>query len=247
MDALAPKDFFPQRGERAFYVGTTGGGKTALVRWMLPLIEVSPIVIYDTKEEPKYLTLERARVVELFSDLPKAVKDKSLDYVIYRPALNILADKVQMDNLLWHHYHEFRGVGLAIDELTDFTNSAKPGPGLLAIVSRGRSRAITSLFCTQRPAWIPLSVITEAQKYFIFAIKRNDMEKMENAIPGKIIDGKRIEFGKFPEPEEFGFWFYGSRLKEPRLFKKIPLDSKTNTGYVDELQDAALRHSLTWL
>lgn len=249
MQTLAPKDFFPQRGERSFTVGSTGGGKSKFMRWMLPYVDITPIVIYDTKGEESFNTLERSRIVERHADIAKAAADVSIDYVIYRPAVNLLADKGQMDNMLFWHYNNLPRTGLLIDELTDFTNQVKPGMGLLAILSRGRSRGITAMLCTQRPAWIPMICITEAQKYFIFRIKPRDMEKIGDCagIPPKIENGKKVEFGDLQDPPEFGFWFYSARLKEPELFKPIRLEHGTDTGYVDGDHDAALRRSFIWL
>src|SRR6185437_4573175 len=124
----------------------------------------TPIVIYDTKIEPKYEKLEASRVVETFNDLIKACADKSIDYVIYRPAASLLSDVKAMDSLLGYHYENFKRTAVCIDELTQFTRNSYPGPGLTSLLTRGRSRGITTIMCTQRPSGIPLFCISESEK-----------------------------------------------------------------------------------
>lgn len=46
----------------------------------------------------------------------------------------------------------------------------RAGSGLIALLTRGRSKGISVLMSTQRPAWLSRFCFTEAQKYYIYRL-----------------------------------------------------------------------------
>jgi hypothetical protein len=242
----------PKRGERAFVVGGTGSGKTAFAVWLLPYVDVTPFVIYDTKIERKYEALPASRIVETFKDLSKACGDKSIDYVIYRPTVSLLHDVKAMDALLGYHYETFKRSGVMIDELTQFTRSSYPGPGMTSLLTRGRSRGITTVMCTQRPSGIPLFCISESEKYYIFKLKlEEDRERFDGAVPGKEYKSagaiKRLKFSRLPEPPKHGFWYYDQDLKQPLLYSPVKLAQGVDTGYTDDEAESGTTQGYIWV
>jgi hypothetical protein len=222
-----PPALIPQPGERALIVGQTGSGKTAFVIFMLKRMRQSPIVLYDTKEEPKFLALPDSVIVTGLPALTEEIKNGTADYIIFRPDVHLSADHEALDQLLLYHYDNFSGIPVYIDEVYAFHNNGKAGPGLIACLTRGRSRGITVIMSTQRPAWLSMFAMTETQRFYVFALTwRKDRMKMGEAIP---------DFEDLPLPKKHGFWFYRQGSERPVLYAPITLEPGTEQGYTDEV------------
>jgi DNA helicase HerA-like ATPase len=222
-----PPLLIPQAGERALIVGQTGGGKTRFATWLLRRVEQSPIVIYDTKEEPHFLTLPYVSIATSLKEVTEQIRKSESDYIIFRPPLSITADPTMLDNLLLYHYHNFKGVPAYIDEIYSFHNSARAGAGLIGLLTRGRSRGITTIMSTQRPAWLSMFAISEAQKLYIFNLSLNDDKK-------KIAGAGISNFENLPRPPKFGFWFFVQGTDKPVLYSPVKLERGDKGGYTDD-------------
>lgn len=216
--------WIPRQGERALTVGQTGSGKTTFQIWLLQRTQNSPIVIYDTKDEPKFLDLPNHRVATTLREANDAVDDVETDYVVFRPPVDILADPSSLDALLRFHYEHWRGVDAYIDELYSFHTGGNAGPGLVALYTRGRSRGISTFSSTQRPAFISRFSMSEAQVFFVFRL--NDLK-----------DRKRIsEASGMPlleNPPQHHFYIFRAGEDAARLVKPISVDGSKSYGYVD--------------
>lgn len=231
MSGSSPSDglpiWLPKPGERATVVGQTGSGKTVLNLHLLQSLTTTPVIIYDTKEEPKFEALPHSRLVFEDAELDDAVDDPTVDYAIYRPSVEIIADWRALDELLYRHYQEFRGVDAYIDELSEFhAASGHHGQGLKALYSRGRSRGITVIASTQRPAKISPLSLSEAQHIYIFHLnKKNDRKKVsdDTGMP------------EAPNPPRWHFWHWRTDEPdmEPQLMAPVPLLRGLESGYTD--------------
>lgn len=221
-----PPVLIPQPGERAFIAGQTGSGKTAFANWLLRRVNQSPIIIYDTKEEPKFLGLPDVSIANNVKEVDQQMKDGLSDYIVFRPPLNISFDPYALDQLLYHHYINYHGVPAYVDEVYQFHNQGRPGPGLVALLTRGRSRAQTTILSAQRPAWLSKFVITESQRFYLFPLRyKPDRSMMGQAIP---------DFETLPVQKKHHFWFYEQGVHEnPLLYSPIVLDKNSNLGYTD--------------
>lgn len=212
-------------GERGLIIGQTGSGKTAFAAWMLRRIPRSPIVLYDTKDEQKFARLPNSRIVTTVKDAAEALDNGEIDYIIFRPSISILTSPEALDALLMQHYENWKGVDIYIDELYSFHNGGKAGDGLVALLTRGRSRGISTLMATQRPAWISRFCITEAQKLYVFKlVDKADKKRIGDVIP---------DFANMPDPPKHGFYFFESGDEQPTRFGPVRLDDGQDTGYVD--------------
>lgn len=220
-----PRSFLPERGERGIIIGQTGSGKTAFSVWMLARIREAPIIIYDTKIEPKFDNLIPNRVVSSIEEMPEALEDETIDYIIVRPPEEVLGDPRQLDEFLWWHYLHAKDVPAFIDEAVTFQVNSRAKRGLLSLMQRGRSKGITTIMCTQRPRGIDRSLLTEASKAYVFFIAdMDDKKRINDVIPN---------FSKLPNPVKHGFYFYLSGDEHAELYRPIKLDAGMNTGYVD--------------
>jgi hypothetical protein len=226
-------------GERGLIVGQTGSGKTAFACHMLINHPRAPVVIYDTKIEPKFDQLPRARVTGDMREVHDLSLDDEVWNIIYRPPLTIAVDPEQMDAALLHHYHALAHCDVFIDELYTFASNGRAGPGALALLTRGRSKGITTIMATQRPAWIPRICLTEAQRYYVFRLSdRQDVKRLADVLP----DFDRLYDRRLPR---YDWYFYDpGQMLEPKRMPKIMLDSKLDTGYNDA--DIVARQSRAW-
>lgn len=223
--------FLPMQGERALVVGQTGSGKTQFVRWLMersPLMvsgEInSPMLIYDTKDEPKFESLPRSAIGSTIEQIDDLLDDPANDFVIWRFPHRVLTNPTQLDLYLEYHYLNWRGVDAYIDELYQFHDSGRAGPGLTALYTRGRSKGITTIAATQRPAWISRFAISEAQKFYCFYLGlEDDLKRMTK-------DARMVGI---TDPPEYHFWFKRQGREAPRLMKPIRLDGASNQGYID--------------
>lgn len=219
-------DLIPKQGERAFIAGQTGSGKTQFVIWLLERLKNSPIVIYDTKDEAAFNTLPRSRIVRSTLMLATAINDPQVDYIVFKVPPQLTADGEALDQLLWTHFTQYQGCDVYIDEVYSFSSRGNAGPGLVALLTQGRSKGITTLMSAQRPQWISRFILTETQRFYIFYLNdRRDKVALSNVIS---------DFDELPDPPEFQFYYYRVGKREPpRLMERIVLDKQKAGEYKD--------------
>jgi hypothetical protein len=223
-------DIIPGMGERVLICGQTGSGKTAFACWLLREIEPTPFVIYDTKLEPKFDALPNSKRVHTLDQAAEALDDIGIDYVIMTPPEAIMGDKKALDGLLYHHYRHWQGVGAYIDEVTSFNDNARADPGLLNMLSRGRSKGITCVMSTQRPAWLSRYCLTESQRFYMFAVTDSNDLKRFDAFLENYSKKPRLTVGE----HKFYYKEIG-KPGEPALFNPVPIDENSHSGYVDQV------------
>lgn len=223
------KGWLPLPGERAFIVGQTGSGKTTLVLHLLQSLENSPVVIYDTKDEPKFEGLPNSRLVFTSEEVDEAIDDQETDYIIFRPDIGTAADHNALDDLLLHHYENYAGVDAYIDEIADFINNGRPGVGLRALYRKGRSRGITTLAGTQRPVGVGKFPVSESQQIHLFHLNDLDDRKIISKSSGAPL---------LDNPPKFHHWLYRTSDPDrppPRLIGPVSLPDGIDPGYVDPI------------
>lgn len=234
-------DIVPQKGERALTIGQTGSGKTVFNRWLLTRIENSPTIIYDTKEEPKFNSLPNSSRVTSWDNVVRAVDNPAIDYVIFQPPLRDSADPEIMDRYLERHYQQFHDCTAYIDEIYQFHKGAHSGPGLLGLLTRGRSKGITTLMSTQRPKFLTRFAISETQKFYVMKITFNDDRKaLADFIPD--YDAKNP-----PDLPEHGFLFYKTGDNSSRIFGAVKMDEKDPKEYTDPVAVETVVRRHNWL
>ncbi|MCI0558350.1 MAG: type IV secretory system conjugative DNA transfer family protein [Nitrososphaera sp.] len=207
----------PKLGEHVIVCGQNGSGKTvAMHRLALSMLELGPVVVVDTKDEPRYMKTHAKAVRAIEHTLSRSrARDKDPKIKVWKPDIETVASPELLDESLNHLYRRLRRGTVVIDELYPFHSGGRAGPGLTALLTRGRSRGITVLMGSQRPAWVSRFVFTEAKHYWIYKlIDRQDRKRLAEVIPGFAIDEILPRF-------HFRYYCSSSDFEAPLLFSPL--------------------------
>ena len=203
-------------GKRYTIIGRTGSGKSVLMMRLIESYTQKPIVILNSKEDGDISALADGKngvEVNNVDDMLKAVKDR-YEYVIITPPTSELDKPEILDNYILQMYLTNRPHLFVIDELYMIHNNNRAYQGLLALLTRGRSKKMSYIGCVQRPAGISRTAISEADEFFIFRLKDNRDKKVVWDIG---LD--------MPENIE-QYCFYHSDGETSRVFAPIPFAEK---------------------
>jgi len=208
--SVDPGEIVPGSTDRVFVCGTTGSGKsTGLKKLMAVEYGKKQIILFDTKADPIWGNL-RAPVVTDAISLPRYSDPDRYPLVIYRPSGVELRDKGILDAVCEWIYQ--RGHTMTVfDEVTQVAQDTDPGYGFLDLYSRGRVRGCLTIAATQRPKRIPLVVYTEAEHFFVFALKY-DKDRQHVA---SFTDPQLLE----KPPGKYQCWHYSTSTDRVLLLK----------------------------
>lgn len=208
MDQPPLIDIYPREGERSFFCGKTGSGKTfAMLRMALRFQNQYQIQILATKEDDSLIGL-RAPIVRNLSEI-NHYKFPEYPVVVYYPTGAELKDKDILDG--WCEWIYQRGNTVAlIDELTQVAYGTIPREGFLDLYTRGRSQNVTVIAGTQRPVLVPPIVYTEAENFYKFYLSWvNDRKKvMEFSAPGMLNQVRDKHGFHFYNPNRSNYVYY---------------------------------------
>lgn len=210
----------PGSDERAIIVGQTGSGKTYMARQLL--LDAKRLVVLDPKgmlrspvepEEPDD-AYEDWRLTE-WSDAG-AKKLSSGDPIRLRVAAPLDGD---WSEVLWAVYRAGNCV-LYIDEIYGVVPPGRrPPDALTAIYTRGRELGIGAYGCSQRPTWIPLTLISEAYWFFCFRLMQDaDRRRMAEFMGPSVLT---------PITDRYGFWTYNVFWDQPVYTKQLDVVART--------------------
>lgn len=211
------------RGQRGLLVGKTGSGKTQDAMFHLRHTDIWPKIIFDTKIEDHFFSVpeegEEMHLAYSVDDL-KAIKKLPMkeqpDYILVRPSAEEVNDFEPMDQYTQFVYNNFGKCFTYFDELTNWHRGMLCGPGMINLLTRGRSRGKTTLMASQRPAWISRSCLTETDKFFIHNLNdEKDVARLSDVVP---------RMNKMKKLPRFHFYHYDTSadMDEPALYLPVP-------------------------
>ena len=80
-------------------------------------------------------------------------------------------------------------IAIFLDEAADVCSSSQIEPYHKKIMTRGRSRGIGIINCSQRPRMIHNSLVSESEHFFIFRLfLSTDRDKLKQGLPGELLE-----------------------------------------------------------
>jgi hypothetical protein len=177
-------------GKRAVIAGQTGSGKSILACWLL---NRSPghWIILNPKWTTAYDGMIGANVIRGidYQKIEKSIVENRI--TIVNPMGHESTPEI-LDEFVANIHNNYNSIGLCCDELyTLHSGNARPGPGLVGWLTRGRELKQSFLGLTQRPSWISKFLFSEAD--YIGSMRLNlpeDRKKMYEVIGDKTVKEK---------------------------------------------------------
>lgn len=195
--------------DRVFLVGSTGSGKTTLAKallWRLPSVFIldpkHTFVLPHGWESRTYHHIDTLRQHDAETEPPTAA--------IYRPSLE------DMDNGCNDFFYFLFDRGdcyIYVDEAMRVTNASRIHKGYATVLQLGRERNVGCWSATQRPANIPLVILTEAEHFFVFRLRSPDDRDRMFKYTGQ------PELETMP-PDPHGYWYYSDKTGQLRYWPK---------------------------
>ena len=154
------------RDDRATLIGATGTGKTTLARFLVEDKYKRNSVVYDNKPSDAIARWKDTQNIYYSFDMVQEAEEERL---IYTPPLAETLDAQKQDNFFAWIY-ERRYTRLYLDEANALRGGTNPSYHLQACLCRGRERGISVITGTQRPARVPLILMSEAEHFYIFRL-----------------------------------------------------------------------------
>lgn len=196
--------------ERVALVGKTGSGKTTLALYLTK--SLSRLVVFDPKGT---LWVPEWRLEDWSKEgLQRLAEGESVRLRIPAP----------LNNNWEPYFTEIFSIGncvVYIDEVYGIVPpGAKPGAMFTAMYTRGRELNIGVIAATQRPTWVPLFVLSEAEWLFVFRLQlQADRNRMAE------IGGPELQ-EPIPAIDEYGFYVYNSLWNEPIYLRGLSIPKR---------------------
>lgn len=179
--------FRPSAGEHAGIIGATGQGKTHLQNSILPFWPF--VVAFATKNNDD--TMDRLVRINGYEKFTKWYPLSASDHprrVIWPQVRNLKEQSTVQRSVFEHAIENIWAEGgrppgnpvgwaIAIDELWWFSNKLNMDEYIKVILLQGRSNGISLIAATQRPAWVPVEIYSQATHLFFFA--ENDARNLQ--------------------------------------------------------------------
>lgn len=193
--------------ERVFITGKTGSGKTFLSRYL-------------TRSCPRLVVLDGKAVLGSWDLAPwtpegrDLLRDGSSPVRMRVTIPDPKTDPAPFWNDVMYECYQGGNVTVYIDELYMVAPPGKPAPPLLwGLYTRGRELGIGVWGCSQRPAWLPLFTMSEAEHFFSFRLQMDDDRKRMAEFMGKEV---------FREiTDEHGFYYARAEWSNPEYVQQL--------------------------
>lgn len=165
--------------ERVLLAGKTGSGKTWLARRLLA--PISRLVVIDPKATLGEWGLKEPSPMDWW----QFQRGKPGQFRILPP----ISDNPEVwYEELFEKLYNTANLTLYIDEAYAVTPpGSRPGKWLSAMYTRGRERGIGVWAATQRPTWIPLFLISEADWMLVFRLNLQADRQRMASVAGEVV------------------------------------------------------------
>lgn len=163
------------KGHRGAIVGQTGTGKSVLARNILPktgnLIIVDPKGMFDYPDMPVYTSIS-------------AIKFQKPKRFIFRYKPNDFGN-IQKLNEVYKYAYDRGNTFVYTDDVIGIMDKTRYPKYLAICYQMGRQKNVTMLSTFQRPAWLPLFLMTECDKFYLFRVTmKEDINRINQIVGG---------------------------------------------------------------
>jgi hypothetical protein len=190
--------------ERIFAAGHTGTGKSYLARYVLGGAE--RLVVMDPKGSTE---IRKWRLPEWGPEARDRLRyGDPLQAVVHAPAAADSEGKLEFWNEIYWECWNAGNVMVYTDEVYLLRGQRGAYPHFLAeLYTSGRERGVGAWAASQRPAWIPVVLMSEVEHVFAFRMLREDdrISLARNTHPAVAAE--------IPWQDAHGFWYW--RINRP--------------------------------
>lgn len=204
--ARSAKTIHINRNDRAIFLGATGTGKTTLAKALM--YNLPNVAVLDPK---RTFTMPDSWEATITSEQSEVLSWNSPKPLIFRPGVEALGDADGLD--WWFQWVFERGNTLAyIDEAMLATNGTTPPRWYAACIQLGRERGVGTWHATQRPARVPIVLLSESEHMFIFRLRHpEDMQRVAAFSDPAILERRATGHA---------FWYWNDRTQQLQYFAK---------------------------
>jgi len=190
---------------RVLLTGRTGSGKTYAANVLCS--GLSRLVVIDTKGT---LTGWNCRDAN-----PRLINKLEHDEPVrIRLVPDIVDNQTEWFEQLFERLYHIGNLTVYIDEVYGvLPPGQRPGKWFNALYTRGREFGIGVWAATQRPAWVPLVVLSEADWFLVFRLHMTEDRRRMAGVIG--------EQALIAPPDPHGFWLYNSEWIKPVYYRSI--------------------------
>lgn len=118
-----------------------------------------------------------------------------------------------------------------VDEVYGVVETGRPSPYLTAIWTRGRELGIGAFASSQRPAWVPIVMMSEAEHHFVFRLTvGDDRRRMAEFLGPKVMEVIRDTHGLFYARAEWNEPIYLPALPTEEVVSSIGRTGKEHVA-----------------
>jgi hypothetical protein len=192
--------------ERVFLCGRTGSGKTFAAYHIL-------------KPLPRLIVLDPKGTLGTWGLRPWDREARRLlkrgEPVRARVTVEFGTDPSEIWQQAYQEIYAAGNATMYIDEVYGVVDpGSKASPELTGLITRGRELRIGVFGCSQRPSWVPLFLMTEAQHFFMFSLHlMEDKRRMAEFMGPEVME---------PIRDEHGVYYSYATWERPLYIERLP-------------------------
>lgn len=177
------------REEHAFICGINGSGKSELAQWIVNDQFKPYSVVYDPKHSRTVGNWQGQTYIYDWNELIESDARR----IVYRPSLAAYekdgrwvneAEDADRQEEFFRFVFERQRTRLVVDEAAALLGGSNPSYHLRACLTRGRELGISCVCLTQRPVSIPLIMLSEARRVYIFRLNLEEDRRRIDKLTG---------------------------------------------------------------
>jgi hypothetical protein len=203
-----PSKILIRPDDRVFIVGATGTGKTTIVQTLLArrpwVVILDPKHQFSLRSNARRTSTRGDKTEFVTSDLRKAINFDEPTPIIYRPGL--LECKRGCPEF-WEWIWQRENTVVYVDEVIAVSPAVNIPLAYGRCIQMGRSKNIGVWSATQRPARIPINLMSEAEHYIAFELRNPaDIKRVAEFTDPVVLQDRATGHD---------FWYYSVRQRIP--------------------------------